>query len=80
MDIVLDSVIEQMTLKPHTKFTYVEMKYFSMWWKQQTKEVKDKVKQFVREGRFEFLNGGWSANDEACPAYEDILDNMVTGH
>jgi hypothetical protein len=34
----------------------------------------------VKEGRFEFLNGGWSANDEACPAYEDILDNMMTGH
>ena len=69
-----------MTLKPHTKFTYVEMKYFSMWWNRQPKEIKDKVKKFVKEGRFEFLNGGWSANDEACPVYEDILDNMVTGH
>lgn len=26
------------------------------------------------------MNGGWSANDEACPAYDDIVDNMVTGH
>lgn len=80
VDIVLDSVIEQMTLKPHTKFTYVEMKYFNMWWTRQTEEIKNKVRQFVKEGRFEFLNGGWSANDEACPAYEDIVDNMVTGH
>jgi hypothetical protein len=38
------------------------------------------VKKFVKEKRFEFLNGGWSANDEACPTYEDILDNMMTGH
>ena len=56
------------------------MKYFSMWYYRQPKDIKDKLKKFVKEGRFEFLNGGWSANDEACPTYEDIVDNMVTGH
>ena len=69
-----------MTRRPQTKFTYVEMKYFSMWWTRQTKEVQDKVRQFVSEGRWEFMNGGWSANDEACPNYEDIVDNMMLGH
>jgi alpha-mannosidase len=42
--------------------------------------VKAKVKQFVKEGRLEILNGGWSANDEACPIFEDIIDNMMFGH
>ena len=34
----------------------------------------------VAEGRFEFVNGGWVAHDEACPTYLDIIDNMVVGH
>jgi alpha-mannosidase len=24
--------------------------------------------------------GGWSATDEACPNYEDIINNMYIGH
>ncbi len=34
----------------------------------------------VQEGRFEFVNGGWVASDEACPVYEDLIENMVIGH
>lgn len=34
----------------------------------------------VREKRLEFANGGWSATDEACPNYEDLIDNMLIGH
>jgi len=30
--LVLDSVLDEMARKPHTKFTYVEMKYFTMWY------------------------------------------------
>ena len=34
----------------------------------------------VAEGRWELINGGWSENDEACPIFEDIVDNMMVGH
>lgn len=27
-----------------------------------------------KEGRIEFINGGWSSNDEACNDYESIID------
>ena len=37
-------------------------------------------KQLVQENRFEFVNGGWVASDEACPIYEDLIENIVTGH
>lgn len=40
VELILDSVVDQMTLKPHTKFTYVEMKFFQMWWSRQNNEVK----------------------------------------
>jgi alpha-mannosidase len=69
-----------MALKPWTKFTYSEMKFFSMWYYRQSEDMKNRVKQYVKEGRFEFTNGGWSANDEACPTFNDIIDNMLIGH
>lgn len=34
----------------------------------------------VKNGQFEFINGGWSANDEATPHFDDIIDNMMVGH
>ena len=30
--IILDSVIDEMQKNPHTKFTYAEMKFFTMWY------------------------------------------------
>jgi hypothetical protein len=33
----------------------------------------------VQDGQLEFVNGGWSAPDEACPTYDDLLDNWMTG-
>jgi hypothetical protein len=56
------------------------MKFFSMWWDEQTEAMKASVKQLVKEGRLEFVNAGWSMHDEACTHYEDMLNNMKTGH
>jgi len=33
----------------------------------------------VKRGQLELINGGWSAPDEACPTYDDLLDNWMTG-
>ena len=32
VDIILDTVVEQMDKRPNTKFTYVEIKFFTMWY------------------------------------------------
>jgi len=42
--------------------------------------MQNTVKQLVKEGRLEFANGGWSSTDEACPNYEDLINNMLHGH
>ena len=64
---------------PSKKFTYVEMKFFSMWWGYQTEELKEQVRALVKEGRLEFVNAGWSMHDEACTHYEDMINNMMHG-
>mmetsp|Transcript_30443 Transcript_30443/g.29838 ORF Transcript_30443/g.29838 Transcript_30443/m.29838 type:complete len:94 (+) Transcript_30443:258-539(+) len=56
------------------------MKFFSMWWENQSEEMKDQVRMLVEEGRLEIINGGWSMHDEACPHYQDFLHNMQLGH
>jgi lysosomal alpha-mannosidase len=42
--------------------------------------MKTRVRQIVKEGRLEFVNAGWSMQDEACPHYEDMINNMMLGN
>eukprot|EP01136_Pigoraptor_vietnamica_P025489 Opistho-1_new@7004 len=77
---ILDSVMRSLNQNPDRKFIYVEIAFFSRWWDEQTDETKDMVRQFVREGRLEFINGGWCMNDEATTHYVDIIDQMTLGH
>lgn len=57
---------------PLRKFSYVEMKFFSMWWDRATTEQQDNVKVLVASGQLEFLNAGWSMHDEACAHSDDM--------
>ena len=42
--------------------------------------MKENVKKLVKNGQLEILSGGWSMHDEACPTFEDMIDNMMIGH
>lgn len=54
--------------------------FFERWWRHQTEEKKEKFREVVKEGRVEFVGGGWTMNDEACTYYEDIIDQIQLGH
>ena len=77
---ILDAVSEELAKDPRRRFTYVEMKFFSMWYKQQDKKTKELVKKLIQSGQLEITQGGWVATDEACPNYEDLILNMHIGH
>lgn len=77
---ILDTVVNELIADPKKRFTYVEMKYFRMWWDRIGNELKEQVRQLVLEGRLEFANGGWSMHDEAGTHYEDQINNMMYGH
>jgi len=34
----------------------------------------------IKQGRLEITMGGWTASDEACINYEDMINNMIIGH
>ncbi|GAB1293420.1 Lysosomal alpha-mannosidase [Apodemus speciosus] len=76
---ILDSVIASLLKNPARRFIYVEMAFFSRWWKHQSSVTQDTVRNLVRQGRLEFVNGGWVMNDEAATHYGAIVDQMTLG-
>jgi len=78
--LIIDSVVTELEQNKDRKYTEVEMAFFMKWWEQQTDKKKESVKNLVKEGRLEVVNAGWSMNDEACPYYTQIIDNMLIGH
>jgi len=75
----LNSIIDALLDNPERKFSEVEMKFFSMWWDKQTPEKQEQTRGLVKSGQLEIINGGWSMHDEACPIYEDMINNMMYG-
>lgn len=47
---ILDSVICSLLEDPTRRFIYVEMAFFSRWWKEQTNATQDTVRALVRQG------------------------------
>lgn len=42
--LILDEVIAEMVKDTNKRFSYVEMKFFTMWWRNQTEELKAAVR------------------------------------
>jgi len=54
-------------------FVYQEMSFLD-------DAVSKKPLKLETAERMEFVGGGWTLSDEACPTYQDYLRNMFTGH
>ncbi len=76
---ILDSVVPALQQNKDRKFIYVEIAFFKRWWDQQDERMKGIVKELVRNRQLEFINGGWSMNDEAATHYNAIIDQMTLG-
>jgi lysosomal alpha-mannosidase len=48
---ILDSVIISLDQNSDRRFIYVEIAYFWRWWNEQTDDIRNKVKQFVNDGK-----------------------------
>jgi len=77
---ILDSVMYSLAENPDRKFIYVESAFFWRWWNEQTDSKKQQVRDFVKNGQLEFINGGWCMNDEATTYFESMIDQMTLGH
>ncbi|GBG29934.1 Alpha-mannosidase [Hondaea fermentalgiana] len=77
---ILDTVVDSLRREPKRKFNYVEMAFFSRWWEEQNNATRADVRQLVKEGRLQFLNGGWCMHDEAAPLALEMIDQTTRGH
>lgn len=77
---ILDSMVQALLDSPSRTFVYVEMKFFSMWWKQQSDAIKDSVRGLVQNGQLTFANGGWCMHDEATTHFMGMIDQTTLGH
>jgi alpha-mannosidase len=75
-----DTVVEALQANQARKFTQADIYYFKVWWEQQDESIKNVIRTLVSQGRFEFVNGGWVSHDEACPSFNELIDNMLEGH
>lgn len=77
---ILDTAIAALAQNPNRTFTYVEMAFFDMWWREQSDETKALVKRLVKSGQLSFVNGGWCMHDEAATHYMGMIDQTTLGH
>lgn len=61
---ILDSVVSSLLENEDRTFTYVESKFFSMWWARQNDAVRDSVRFLIANGQLSFVNGGWCMHGE----------------
>ncbi len=55
------------------------MAFFWRWWREQTEEMQNTVKELVDSGRLEFIAAGWCMQDEATTHYNSIIDQHTLG-
>lgn len=79
VELIIDSVVQELLRDPNKRFIYVESAFFFKWWHEQTMELREQVKQLVQEGRLEFIGGAWSMNDEATTHYQSTIDQFTWG-
>ena len=77
---IISTVVKELVADERKKFTFVEMKFFSMWWDRQDALTQKQVRDLVKQERIAFVNAGWSMHDEACTHHDDMMNNMMAGH
>jgi len=77
---ILENISGSLKKNTDRKYDMAEVSFFKRWWMDQDEAKKAAFKNFIKTKQFDFINGGWSANDEATTYYEDIMDNFILGH
>lgn len=77
---ILDSAMISLADNDERTFNYVEMGFFTMWYKDQSETTKTTLKRYVKEGRFEFIMGGYTMHDESASHYQHAIDQMRIGN
>ena len=78
-DKVFEQVVRALTTDRDRTFTHYETMYFRNWYSHQSNATRQLVKDLVQKGNLEFVTGGYTDMDEACPTYGDMLVSLGEG-
>lgn len=77
---ILTSTMQALKQDSARTFVVTEIKFFAMWWKEQTVAMKTAVRWLVSGKQLTFVNGGWCMHDEAASHFIGMMDQLSTGH
>ena len=77
---ILNSLVNELGKDPKRRITLSDLKIVEIWYTRASDQNKALFKKFVQNGQIEVANGGWGSIDQACPTYEDMLNNVMLGH
>ncbi|KAL4226183.1 Alpha-mannosidase 2 [Mactra antiquata] len=76
----LDNMVKKMEQYQDFTFQWAETVFLERWWRDISKETKQKVRALIQDGRLEILSGGWVMPDEAITHYSPVIDQLIEGH
>ncbi|CAI2353902.1 unnamed protein product [Caenorhabditis sp. 36 PRJEB53466] len=77
---ILDGMARHLGEKDEMRFIYAEVSFFEKWWKDQTEEIRRKVREYLVAGKLEIVTGGWVMTDEANAHYHSMVTELFEGH
>ena len=77
---ILSTAVEALLEHEARTFTYVEQKFFTLWWDEQNDSVRDSLRSLIANDQWFFVNGGWCMHDEASTHYIGMMDQTTLGH
>ena len=76
---IFTNVLNALERNTKRTFTISDIAFFEMWWKDQTIDVKNRIKTLITNGQLEFAQGGWISPDTANPNYQEFLHAIRVG-
>lgn len=76
---IFDNVLSCLKNNFKRKFTVSDIFFFNKWYNTKNESDKADVKNLVRSGQLNFVNGGWVMHDEATTIYNHQIDQMRIG-
>ena len=67
----LTTLVRALAADPALRFSWAEVVFFEMWWREQGAAVRATTKRLVAAGQLSFVGGGWVQADEVLTTYAD---------
>lgn len=76
---ILDTAVHALLDNPDRTWVYADLAFFIKWWQELHPDTQRIVRRLVKQGRWEFTNGGIAQHDEATSHYSNMVDQMTLG-